>query len=85
MSQFIDDEKINTKKIVDELEVDLSYNTGTVIGYIVAGLSIVPGIILSIVNANNWTYEQAQEYLATEWTNRFEKNLRHRVSYEMGK
>ena len=46
---------------MDELEVDLSYNTGTVIGYIVAGLSIFPGIILSIVNANNWTYEQAQE------------------------
>ena len=65
--------------------MDLSYNKSTLFAYIIAGILIVPGIITSIVRANNWTYDEALEHLATEWSDKFERNVKYKVTYEVGK
>ena len=65
--------------------MDLNLKAGTLLAYIIAGLLIIPGIITSIVTANNWTYDEALEHLATEWSNKFERNVKYKISYEVGK
>ena len=41
--------------------------------------------ILTVVRATNWTYDEALENLATEWSNKFERCVRYKVDYEVGK
>ena len=68
-------EGLNTEEYLADLKVDLSYKSGTLFAYIIAGLLIIPGIITSIVKANNWTYNEALEDLATEWSDKFERSV----------
>ena len=75
MSQFMEFEGLNTEEYLSDLKVDLSYKSGTLFAYIIAGLLIIPGIITSIVKANNWTYNEALEDLATEWSDKFERSV----------
>ena len=65
--------------------MDLNLKAGTLLAYIIAGLLIIPGIITTIVTATNWTYDEALEHLATEWSNKFERNVKYKISYEVGK
>ena len=85
MSQFMQLDNIKTEEFLSDIKVDLSYNKSTLFAYIIAGILIVPGIITSIVRANNWTYDEALEHLATEWSDKFERNVKYKVTYEVGK
>ena len=83
MSQYMVVESINTSGYIAETEIDLSQNIGKVLLFIIAWLTIVPGIIATIIKTN-WSYDEAMEDLAIEWSTKFDRSVKYRISYDMG-
>ena len=83
MSQYMVVESINTSGYIAETEIDLSQNIGKVLLFIIAWLTIVPGILATIIKTN-WSYDEAMQDLAIEWSTKFDRSVKYRISYEMG-
>ena len=83
MSQYMVVENINTSGYIAETEIDLSQNIGKVLLFIIAWLTIVPGIIATIIKTN-WSYDEAMQDLAIEWSTKFDRSVKYRISYELG-